>query len=227
MVNERLARSRQLDVNVHPVERDVVSPRIIVQRRTFRIEQFATRSVAMAAARRTARQPRDDIAPGRIALAPVFDALRRSRQDLAALSGNGYLDAPLKRAGEELRAAIGGMDVATQNILKVAEDIDEGSRALVATLVDDYKRGVAQDIQEQVSRIYEACNFQDLAGQRITKAIATLDIVERAIAQLLRAWSSAESGPSGATNENSLINGPRLDGDTGHADQNDIDRLFA
>ena len=70
---------------------------------------------------------------------------------------------------------------------------------------------------------------QDLAGQRITKAIATIEAVEQAIAQLLRAWSDTEAGrgSSGAATENSLINGPRLDGDTGHADQSDIDRLFA
>ncbi|HSP50958.1 MAG TPA: hypothetical protein VLN61_12445 [Pseudolabrys sp.] len=35
--------------------------------------------------------------------------------------------------------------------------IDESARALAATLKDDYKRGLTQEIQEHVVKIYEAC----------------------------------------------------------------------
>ena len=62
-----------------------------------------------------------------------------------------------------------------EKILKSTEVIDESAKALAATMKTDYERGLAQDIQDQVVQIYEACNFQDLAGQRIGNVIATLD----------------------------------------------------
>ena len=93
------------------------------------------------------------------------DTIARSERELAALRGG----VPLPRLQNELGAAIGGMDDATQKILRSTEAIDESARALSATLKDDYKRGLAQEILEQAVQIYEACNFQDLAGQRITR----------------------------------------------------------
>ena len=81
-------------------------------------------------------------------------------------------------------------------------------------------------------RVYEACNFQDLAGQRIGKVIATLVMVEEQLAVMIencnnvtgaaRPDKAAGSQPSG-----DLLNGPRLDGDGGHASQQDIDLMFA
>ena len=81
-------------------------------------------------------------------------------------------------------------------------------------------------------RGYEACNFQDLAGQRIGKVIATLVMMEEQLALMIencnnvtrtaRPDKSAGSQPSG-----DLLNGPRLNGDGGHASQQDIDLMFA
>ncbi len=61
-----------------------------------------------------------------------------------------------------------------------AEVVDDSAKALTATLKDDYKRGLAQDIQDHVVQIYEACNFQDLAGQRIGNVVATMAMLEDA-----------------------------------------------
>jgi len=70
----------------------------------------------------------------------------------------------MARAGDELRAAVDGMDYATQKILKSVEVIDEIARSLTASLKDDHKRSLAQEIQDHVVQIYEACNIQDIAG---------------------------------------------------------------
>jgi chemotaxis protein CheZ len=128
-----------------------------------------------------------------------------------------------------LRAAVDGMDYATQKILKSVEVIDESARALTATLKDDYKRGVAQDIQDHVVQIYEACNFQDIAGQRISNVIGTMTMVEDQVAAMLErcdAVSAKAAAPAKPASGPGLLNGPKLDGDSGHASQCDIDEMF-
>ena len=121
------------------------------------------------------------------------------------------------------------MEAATQTILKSVEAIDDSAKALSASIKEKYKRGLAQDIQDNVLRVYESCNFQDIAGQRIGKAMKTLAAIERQVTDMLARCdgNSAKRGAAPpASNERGLLNGPRLGRDTGHASQNDIDRMF-
>jgi chemotaxis protein CheZ len=157
----------------------------------------------------------------------IHDAIARNKRELAALIGDSK-ERKMARAAGELGAAIDGMEKATVGILKAAEVVDESARALTATLKDDYKRGLAQDIQDNVVQIYEACNFQDLAGQRIGNVIRTLNSIEDQVAAMLersddKAVTPARAKP--AVNRG-LLNGPKLDGDSGHANQCDIDEMF-
>ena len=153
-------------------------------------------------------------------LAALREMIARSERELAGLR-NG---APLPRMQNELAAAIGDMDQGTHKVLRCAEAVDESARALCATLVDDYKRGLAHEILEQASHIYEACNFQDLAGQRINKAIAALKLAEQQMSRLYDLWGGLKPPPAPSAPEK-LVNGPKLEGDSGHADQSEIDRM--
>jgi chemotaxis protein CheZ len=159
-------------------------------------------------------------------LAALRDMVAFSKRELAVLVSNEKNGQPLPRAADELKAAISSMENATNNILHAAESADEMARSLIASLRDDYKRGLASDIQDQVVKIYEACNFQDLAGQRIEKAIGTLQLVEAQLERLNDIWGGVEDMAQSAKSASSLINGPKLEGDTGHADQAEIDRMF-
>jgi len=131
----------------------------------------------------------------------------------------------LPRAQNELAAAISGMENGTENILKSAEAADEAARTLIASLRDDYKRGLAQDVLDNVTRIYEHCNFQDVAGQRISKVVATLRALENKLTRIAESWGSGDG--RGHDETTPLLNGPKLDGDSGHTDQAEIDRMFA
>jgi len=46
-------------------------------------------------------------------------------------------------------------------------------------LKDNFERGLAQDIRDQVTQIFEACNFQDLTSQRVVKVRASRDSTAR------------------------------------------------
>ncbi len=156
-------------------------------------------------------------------------AIARNRAELVRLIGDGK-SRHMTRAAGELGAAVEGMEKATHKILQAAETIDDSAKSLGAALKTEFARGLAQDIQDHTMLIYEACNFQDLAGQRIGKVIGLLNEVEEQLATML-AHDGGLAGPSEAAPvapaENGLINGPKLDGDAGHASQRDIDALFS
>lgn len=161
-------------------------------------------------------------------LALIHGVIARNKRELAALIGDGK-ERKMARAAGELSAAVDGMEKATVLILKSVEIVDDSAKALTATLQDDYKRGLAQDIQDNVVKIYEACNFQDLAGQRIGNVIRMLNAVEQQVAGMLeRCDGVSEKPPVPAKSDpdRGLLNGPKLDGDSGHASQHDIDQMF-
>ncbi len=162
-------------------------------------------------------------------LAFVHEQVARNKHELAALIGDDK-ERRLVRAGEELSAAVAAMRDATDDILGTAEAADDSARTLAASLTDEFKRGLAQDIQEQIVRIYEACNFQDIAGQHIGKVIGMLASVESQLEVILarcNGMHAATEPPDASGKGSNLLNGPKLQGDAGHATQNDIDRMFA
>jgi chemotaxis protein CheZ len=190
-----------------------------VQRKVFRIEEMAghgeRRRVAASTPAVTDRE-----------IAQSLDLIARHKRDLAALIHEGKHRRMTLAAGE-LGAAVESMETATQKILKSTEGVDDNARALGAALKSDYERSLAQDIQEQVVHIYEACNFQDLAGQRIGKVIEMLGMVEAQLTAMAARCNGGDVPPAmPAQNDGGLINGPKLDGAAGHVSQRDIDMLF-
>jgi chemotaxis protein CheZ len=163
-------------------------------------------------------------------LAAVREAIARNSQELAALIGANKARRWARAAGE-LGAAVDCMEKAAHKILQAAEGIDDSAKLLSAALKTDFERDLAQDIQDQTMQIYEACNFQDLAGQRIAKVIGIMHLVEQQRAAMLARCSTlagaAEPAAVAAPAEgDGLLNGPKLDGDAGHASQGDIDAIF-
>jgi chemotaxis protein CheZ len=126
--------------------------------------------------------------------------------------------------GHELSAVVTGTERATQKILAAAEEIDSVANTLSAALKGKIEQNLAHDIQDLVIEIFEACNFQDLIGQRVAKVSATLRFVEDHIARVL----DEIKNPAAATRRDGAqtLHGPRLDIDDGHASQGEIDALF-
>ena len=81
-------------------------------------------------------------------------------------------------------------------------------------------------------RIYEACNFQDLTGQRISKVVKTLAFVEERVANMMAIWGEAELAtlplpPSIEKQDEGLdLHGPAQAGASDSVSQADIDKLF-
>ena len=128
---------------------------------------------------------------------------------------------------------VGGTEQATQQILEAAESIDQAASALAKVTSPDQQKILSEEIQERVISIFEACNFQDLTGQRISKVMATMKFIENHITIMMDIWGGVDAirthvppMPDDREGGARLLNGPKLDGDAGHASQNDIDALF-
>jgi chemotaxis protein CheZ len=164
----------------------------------------------------------------------IHRALNRTKQEILALYAGAFSDAGESRATRELDAVVDSTERATRRILDAAEDIEEAANTLSASLKHTQEQALAQDIRDQVIRIFEACNFQDLSGQRITKVLATLQFVEDHITRMMEIWGDIamirdEGAAASVAHQNAILplHGPQLDGDPGHASQDDIDKLFA
>jgi chemotaxis protein CheZ len=131
---------------------------------------------------------------------------------------------PLTRIANELLAVTDGTEQATQKILAAAEEIDQLANNLSAALKGKIEQGLAQDIQDLVIRIFEACNFQDLNGQRVDKVMTTVKFIEDHITSVLDEIKTMSTLTSGDGAQ--YLHGPRLEHDIGHVSQLDIDAIF-
>jgi chemotaxis protein CheZ len=159
----------------------------------------------------------------------IHDAVARTRGEMSAFGTKAQGGEYAARASRELVAIAGGTEQATQSILQAAEQIDQAAHVLAASLKSTHDQGLAQDIQERVVQIFEACNFHDLTGQRISHVLGTLKFVEDHVARLLAVWHRIEQFAPQITTEEAdrrLLNGPKLPDDRGHFSQDDIDTMF-
>jgi len=197
------------------------------------------RAPALAPAIDAGAEPHDQITAGDLSKLKsetdsIHRAISRTMQELASLHFGTFGDADQGRASRELDAVVDSTERATQQILEAAEIIDEAANTLSATLKQDQEQALASDIRDHVVRIFEACNFQDLSGQRIAKVLATLTFVEDRVARMLEIWGGRDAIKHYAAGalvdritETKLTNGPKLGGDAGHVSQQDIDAMFA
>jgi chemotaxis protein CheZ len=163
----------------------------------------------------------------------IREAIARTKQEIATLHGTSFETAQMARVSGELDAVVAGTEAATESILAAAEFIDDHAMQLAAHVKSARDKTLATEIQERVVSIFEACNFQDLTGQRITKVVSTLNFVENRIDRMIEIWGGIEQfhgiepdGPEERTGDKALLNGPALPTDEGRASQDDIDALF-
>jgi chemotaxis protein CheZ len=164
----------------------------------------------------------------------IQDAIIRTKQEIATVHVTGFEGPEMARVTNELDAIVGGTESATDAILSNAEEIDQLASTLAPRLKDEQNQQLVQDMQERVIKIFEACNFQDLTGQRITKVVGTLKFIETHIVRMMEIWGGLDAfkgieaeKPAQREGDARLLNGPKIAGEGGHASQDDIDAMFA
>lgn len=151
----------------------------------------------------------------------LADYIHNAKAEIAALRPGEIKNEFIASATDELDAIVGATEAATNEIMDSAEHLEA-----LAPMMD---AEVAERMTEITTRIFEACTFQDITGQRITKVVRMLKEIEQRVESLVKAFggeieSEGRKEKAIETDED-LLNGPQLP--TSAADQAEIDRLLA
>ncbi len=198
------------------------------------IEESAAREVAEARALlETYRAQIEQCEKLKVELDLIHDAINRTKGEIATLHAKSFNGEEMAKVNGELGAVVGGTEQATQQILEAAEAIDQAASALAKVDSADQQKILSEEIQERVVSIFEACNFQDLTGQRINKVMTTMKFIEHHIVVMMDIWGGVDAIKAHAPpivdhreGDARLLNGPKAEGEAGHASQDDIDAMF-
>lgn len=171
-----------------------------------------------------------DVSQANLRLYSELEALARyiaeAKAEIAALRPDEIRSRHLPTATDELEAIVGATEQATNGILEAVEVIE--------TLVGEMPEELSAKVTDAVTRVYEACNFQDITGQRITKVVKALKHIEDRVDGLVAAFGDEiakyreahpkQEGPKEITDKD-LLNGPQLPDNA--SKQDDIDALLA
>lgn len=147
------------------------------------------------------------------------------RHELAQLRSIEISHNHLPAASDELDAIVGETATATGRIMDACDRL----QAHVTLAPPELRDRVNAD----VTAIFEACSFQDITGQRITKVVKTLKNIEKKVEDIRQALghhaSETSAAPAAAeaapTGDAALLNGPQLGGPA--ISQDEIDKLLA
>jgi chemotaxis protein CheZ len=154
----------------------------------------------------------------------VKDVIDQARREIGAVRASDINNKHISSATDELDAVVQATADATGTIMDACDALMEQGGALGGAAGDE--------ITNQVTKIYEACSFQDITGQRITKVVTTLRTIEDKVNRLVTILSeklpveedSGEEEDKRSTEEK-LLNGPQLAGQG--ISQDDIDKLLS
>jgi chemotaxis protein CheZ len=130
----------------------------------------------------------------------------------------------LPTANDELEAVVDATEKATNEIFEAVEAIE--------ALAERMDSEVSDQVGEAITKIYEACSFQDITGQRITKVVGALRQIEDKVHDLLEAFGAEirklpkeKPPPKEVSDSADLMNGPQMP--DAAMNQDDIDAILA
>ena len=122
-------------------------------------------------------------------LVGLFGHLSMMRRELASLHHTD--SANFDAMTDTLDAIVENTEAASNTILESVEGID----AIVSQIRgagDAAHNLVCDRITDRVNQVFEACSFQDLTGQRITRVVKSLAFVEARVNSMVRMWGKEE-----------------------------------
>jgi len=156
-------------------------------------------------------------------------AIQQTKSEIAALRPPNSEDDRLIVVTQELDAIVTATEGATNTILEAAEKVDGLAEQIEGMGNEPAVNQLAGDIRDTIITMFEACNFQDITGQRISKVVKTLQFIEERVNKMIEIWGAEgfqdiEQSADETDEESKLLNGPQLANQG--VTQADIDKLF-
>lgn len=162
-------------------------------------------------------------------LVGLFGHLQKIRKELASLNTPGAPD-HFGSMSEQLDAIVNATEGATNTIMESVEGIDGLMNDARAATQDPALQSVFDQVTDKVNMVFEACSFQDITGQRVTKVVNSLKFVEERINSIIFTWGKDELTKvvvelkEEQDPDKKLLHGPQLPGQG--VTQTDVDKMF-
>ncbi len=153
--------------------------------------------------------------------------IEQAKADIASLRPDEVRDSVIPSASDELDAIVEATAEATNKIMDCAE--------IVEAEMPNMPQESADKVMEATTNIFEACGFQDITGQRITKVVRALQDIEEKIGKLVEAFGAeiarvkqdqpTKTDDNKPQTDEDLLGGPQLK--DAAKSQSEIDALLA
>ncbi len=157
-------------------------------------------------------------------LREIASYIERTKDEIRGLQAHDIKENRIPDAGKELEAIVTSTEQATNTIMEQAELI----------MSADAQDGEAYQatVNGAVTQIFEACSFQDLTGQRISKIVETLNFIDRRVSKFAEVIGedagevelSEEELAVEKRKQELLLNGPQSSGDA--VSQDAVDKMM-
>ncbi|MGA0395144.1 MAG: hypothetical protein ACO3MW_13915 [Rhodospirillales bacterium] len=158
--------------------------------------------------------------------------MQRIRTEIAAMNRGRDEDHNFETMGKQLDAIVEATEKATDTIMNAMEQNEESVAKIKEGLDDPEKIALLDKIIDNGNVVFEACSFQDITGQRVTKIVKSITFVEERVNALLDIWGrdalddvEVETDEEVKREQELLLRGPQLDGQE-TISQDEIDKLF-
>lgn len=161
----------------------------------------------------------------------LYEYMERIKSEIATVKHPGAPVDHFNKVADQLNAIVSATEDATNTIMEATE----ASSTIAAEIKDLIRVDEVTERLDQITansnRIFEACTFQDITGQRISKIVTTMNLLEGALSSLVViigkdsiAALPVQEGEKAADGD-APLEGPALEGEES-VSQADIDAMF-
>lgn len=156
-------------------------------------------------------------------LTAIAKEITRMKEEISNLRANDMTGSKIPDAGRELDAIVEATEDATNTIMEAAEEI------MGADTSDT--EAYQELVSNKMISIFEACTFQDITGQRISKVVETLRFIDERVASFIERLripedldAAIEETDNDRRKRELILHGPQHKGEG--VSQNDIDAML-
>lgn len=157
-------------------------------------------------------------------LREISEYISGAKDEIRNLQASDINTTRIPEAGKELDAIVQATEQATDTIMEQAE-------CLMASEASDLETYQAE-VNDALLQIFEACSFQDITGQRISKVVDVLNFIDHRVARLAEVIGThgepgeltKEEAEREKRKEELMLHGPQSDEDA--ISQDDVDKML-